>query len=152
MKRIITALLLCCLLLSLWACAPSNSLSGTNNKSSQNLNDTNTQGTSYYKWVGKYELEKIELNGSVFYAKDFADTTGWNSNQYVQLNQDYTGELAVTSVPGPAFLYRIRYSYDIAHESGYIYPEDISESIRFQVTNDSLIFDLQGATWTFKKQ
>lgn len=146
-----TALILTAFLLLTTMCACSNSPVSSNSGNDAYSNQSAEQGNTYLKWVGRFNLEKIELNGSIFYAKDFEETTGWPEDQYILLNQNLTGKMAMSCVPGAIRTVDISYSYDIAEESGYIHIIEYSEKIRFEMHGEKIVFDYYGATWTFKK-
>lgn len=108
--------------------------------------------SSYLSWIGRFQLEKMELNGSIFVKSDF-ESMRVHPNQYVILNRDGTGELAIATYPSdyPLEPVRISYTFDLANESGYISIEGYSDRMRFTLNNGVLVLDAIGATWTFKK-
>jgi len=144
MKRIFTVLLLCCLLLNLCACTSTNI-------GADDLTDM--QGSSYYKWIGRFNLEKWKLNGTTLYADDYTEM-GMHGDMYVILRKDYTATLALSlySNDKPLEILEARYDYDITYDSGYFYIDGSSDRIRFEFHGDRLKFEFYGATLTFKKQ
>ena len=115
-------------------------------------NQENKEST-YLSWVGQFELEKIEVFGNVFVKEDFSDLH-YHTNQHITLNKDGTGELAISvyTTELPLETMDIEYTYDMAHQSGYIsLVGDSSEKIKFTLVDGVLTFEVLEAIWTFKK-
>ena len=141
MKRIIALILLLVFCLTLCACG------------SGSINDEEKDENSYYSWVGRFDLEKIELFENVFVKKDFP-SLNMHTNQHITLNKGGSGKLAISCYTDdlPLETLDIEYEYDMTYQSGYIFMDGSSERIRFTLRNGVLVFEALGATWTFKKQ
>ena len=155
MKKFISLLLvlsLCVGLLAFTGCAIQSSSNHSNNKTNDNRTDSES---SYYGWVGRFELTKLELNGSTFVKEDIREMGG-HADQYVIFNQDGTGRagLSVSSSDSPLEVMDFTYSYDLVYQSGEMHLRDENGSLdmRFKLSNGVLTFDFYGATMTFKKQ
>ena len=141
MKKTIAVALIVILAMSVFAgCNSDNSNAGGNE-------------SSYYSWVGQFDLEKIELNENIFVKKDFP-SLNFHTDQHITLNMDYSGELAISCYTddSPLETLDIKYEYDMLYQSGYLFVDGSSGRIRFTLQNGVLVFEVLGATWTFQKQ
>ena len=146
MKKIISVLLVIVLVMGVFAgCGSGGSYLGSKD---------NDEETSYYNWVGRFELQKMELNGSTFVKADIAKMGG-HADQYVVLNENGTGRvgLSTSSSDSPLFVYDVTYTYDVTYQSGYINVVDGGErfELRFEISGNLLTLEFYGAKMTFKK-
>ena len=146
MKKVIVVCLIVILAMSVFAACGSNSSNRTNNAEKTE--------NSYYSWIGRFELAKIELNGSTI-VKEEIEKMGGHANQYVIFQQGGTGEAALStgSADTPLEVTDFTYTYELADEAGEMFLRDDGGSlnIRFNLKDGVLTFDLYGATMTFKK-
>ena len=144
MKKIISVLLVIVLVMGVFAgCSSGGSYLGSKD---------NDEETSYYSWVGRFELYKWEMNGTVLVGDDIAQVC--HPDQYVILNKNGTGKIAFSlyanKVPEA---FDINYSYDLSYQNGYMYVVDEGErfELRFEISGKLLTLELYGAKLTFKK-
>ena len=145
MKKIISVLLVIVLVMGVFAACGSGSSSPANNDGGEE--------TSYYSWVGRFELYKWEMNGTILVGDDIAQVC--HPDQYVILNKNGTGRvgLSTSSADFPLFVYDVTYSYDLSYQNGYMYVVDEGErfELRFEISGNLLTLEFYGAKMTFKK-
>ena len=118
-------------------------------------NKPTTGESSYLSWVGRFELEKVEVMGNVIVKKDFPEFH-YHTNQHITLNKDGTGKLAIStnSTIIPLETKDITYTYDALYQNGEIFwTDDLYEKqeIEFTLVDGVLQFEVQGGIFTFKK-
>ena len=144
MKKILSVLLVVVLVMGVFAACGSGSSSPANNDGGEE--------TSYYCWVGRFELYKWEMNGTVLVGDDIAQVC--HPDQYVILNKNGTGKVAFSLYPDRVpEVCDISYSYDLSYQNGYMYVVDEGErfELRFEISGNLLTLELYGAKMTFKK-
>ena len=147
MKKIISVLLVIVLVMGVFAGC------GSDGSYRSGRDDDDKEETSHYSWVGRYELYKWEMNGTVLVGDDIAQVC--HPDQYVILNKNGTGKvgLSTSSSNSPLFRYDVTYTYDVTYQSGYINVVDGGDrfELRFEISGKFLSFELYGAKLTFKK-
>jgi len=149
MKKIISVLLVIAIVTSIFAACGSN---GSGNGVSNGVSSGGKAETSYYSWVGRFDLYKWEMNGTVLVGDDIAQAC--HPDQYVLFNKNGTGQVAFSLYPDKApEVCDIKYTYDLAYQNGYINVFDEGESLelRFEISGNLLTLELYGAKMTFKK-
>lgn len=104
-------------------------------------------------YTGRYELKQIVCDEDTYDKKDFEEWGIEEDEQYIILNKDGTGIIAITTDGGVNGVRRanFKFTYDESEKTGYAYDDRGNVEFEFTVKNGKLKFEAMGAQWVFEK-
>ena len=115
--------------------------------------DSGSSGSKSGNYTGRYELKQIVGDEDTYDKTDFEEWGIEEGEQYIILNKDGTGVIAITVDGGVNGVRRasFKFTYDESERTGYAYDDRGNVEFEFTVKNGKLKFEGNGVQWVFEK-